>query len=327
MASKGLEKTLEKLRNSVHAGNYYEAHQMYRTVARRYNKQTKYNDTIRLLFDGAILLMQSKQYGSGSDLANYMVDTYKLAHVPVEEASLGRIVDILALFPVDEAGRKPFISSAFRWTKEEGEYPEGDPDLHHYVGTMFFYEKKFSLAEDHLLLGTLESAKLLGQVAYTWAEEENVQAKGVFLARIALQFLASKDIHRAALTFDSFTESGTLPVAAKSSVRHAPVAEPSPVQVYSDAWINLVQLVLLTVQRDASNLFKELKEKYAPLYSQESNFVELMEDIGLHFFNIPKPRKQTNMIQEMMASLFSGGPAAGSGNLQLSGPKSSEDLD
>ena len=52
-----------------------------------------------------------------------------------------------------------------------------------------------------------------------------------------------------------------------------------------------------------------------------------MEDIGLHFFNIPKPRKQTNMIQEMMASLFSGGPAAGSGNLQLGGPKSSEDLD
>ena len=33
--------------------------------------------------------MQSKQYGSGSDLANYMVDTYKLAHVPVDEASLG----------------------------------------------------------------------------------------------------------------------------------------------------------------------------------------------------------------------------------------------
>lgn len=36
MASKGTEKTLQKLRESVHAGKYYEAQQMYRTVARRF---------------------------------------------------------------------------------------------------------------------------------------------------------------------------------------------------------------------------------------------------------------------------------------------------
>lgn len=34
-SSKGIEKTLQKLRESVTAGNYYEAQQMYRTVARR----------------------------------------------------------------------------------------------------------------------------------------------------------------------------------------------------------------------------------------------------------------------------------------------------
>jgi hypothetical protein len=35
MTSKGTEKTLQKLKQSVEDGNYYEAHQMYRTVARR----------------------------------------------------------------------------------------------------------------------------------------------------------------------------------------------------------------------------------------------------------------------------------------------------
>jgi hypothetical protein len=55
----------------------------------RYNKQEKYQDTIRLLHDGAILLLQHKQHGSGSDLANYMLETYKLAHTPVDETSLG----------------------------------------------------------------------------------------------------------------------------------------------------------------------------------------------------------------------------------------------
>jgi hypothetical protein len=35
MASKGTEKTLQKLREMVNAEKYYEAQQMYRTVARR----------------------------------------------------------------------------------------------------------------------------------------------------------------------------------------------------------------------------------------------------------------------------------------------------
>ncbi|RCH87269.1 hypothetical protein CU098_000036 [Rhizopus stolonifer] len=208
----------------------------------------------------------------------------------------GRVVDILALFPVDEAGRKAFISSAFRWTKADGEFPEGDPELHHYIGTMFFH------AEDHLLLGTPESAKLLGQVAYAWATEEKVPTKGIFLARMVLQFLAAKDIHRATLTFSNFIESGAQPVAAESKVRLAPADEPSPVQVFSDPWMNFTQLVLLSVQRDAADLFQQLKQKYGPLYGQENSFVELIEDIGVVFFNIPKPRKQSNMIQEMMAT-------------------------
>lgn len=90
MAHKGTEKTLEKLKTSVANGNYYEAHQIYRTIARRYNKQQKYAKAIQLLHDGAVTLMQHEQYASGSDLANYMLDTYNAAQVPVDEKSLGK---------------------------------------------------------------------------------------------------------------------------------------------------------------------------------------------------------------------------------------------
>lgn len=62
-------------------------------ITHRYNKQQKYQDTIRLLHDGAVFLFQHKQVGSGSDLANYMMDTYKLANLPVDEASLGKLFE------------------------------------------------------------------------------------------------------------------------------------------------------------------------------------------------------------------------------------------
>ncbi|KAG1303889.1 hypothetical protein G6F64_009677 [Rhizopus arrhizus] len=324
MASKGTEKTLQKLRESVNGGNYYEAHQMYRTVARRYNKQQKYEDTIRLLHDGAILLLQHKQNGSGSDLANCMLDTYKLANLPVNETSLDRIVEILNLFPANEVGRKTFISNAIRWTKDDEHYPDGDPELHDFVGSMLYNEKKYSQAEEHLLLGTEHSAGLLGTLAYEWATEQKSTSKGIYLARVVLQYVASKDIHYANLAYTNFIKAGNQPTAAQLKVRRAPADEPSDIDVYGDSWINFTQLLLLTIQRDASDLFKELKSKYQGLYGSESNFIELMDDIGLVYFNIPKPRKQSNMLQEMMANLFGGG---GSGAPQIGNGGSKVDLD
>ncbi|KAI8997849.1 hypothetical protein BDB01DRAFT_846452 [Pilobolus umbonatus] len=317
MTSRGTEKTLQKLRQSVHDGKYYEAHQMYRTVARRYNKQEQYKSSIRLLHDGAILLLQHKQYGSGSDLANYMLETYKLVPIPVDEESLDRVVEILSLLPAKDAGRKQYISNAFRWATTNNE------SLHDYVGTLFYYEKNYTSAEEHLLQGTDHSAEILGKVAYDWAKQENAQWKGVYLARIVLQYLASKSIHHAHLAYNSFISAGPQPTAGESQVKKAPADSFTPVPVYNDPWINFIQLVLLTVQRDAAPLFTDLRSKYEELYDQEKNFVELLNDIGFIFFNIPKPKKQGNMIQEMMASLFSGGNQ----QKQLSGTSTNEDLD
>jgi hypothetical protein len=143
--------------------------------------------------------------------------------------------------------------------------------------------------------------------------------------------LAGKNIHHATLSYKNFISAGPQPLAAESQVRRAPADQPSPFHIYADPWMNFTQMLLLTIQRDGADLFRELKAKYEGLYGSEPNFVELVEDIGLIFFNIQKPRKQGNMIQEMMANLFSGGGAPG-GNplLQLgaAGSKSSgEDLD
>lgn len=165
-------------------------------LGNRYNKQQKFGKAIHLLHSGAVSLMQHEQYASGSDLANYMLDTYNTANLEVDETSLGkkkiqkgtaetqrtltnvlfmylilcvdRVVELLSLYPADEPGRKSFIQNAFRythkhthtqkicmsssnfrlipeennsWTRKHGQYQEGDPELHDYVGTMFYHGK------------------------------------------------------------------------------------------------------------------------------------------------------------------------------------------
>lgn len=144
------------------------------------------------------------------------------------------------------------------------------------------------------------------------------------------RYLANKEIHHGTLAYTNFIAAGPQPRAAESQVCRAPADAPTPFVIYADPWMNFTQLVLLTVQRgDSADLFRELKSKYEGLYGNENNFVQLVEDIGLEFFNIPKPRKQGNIMQDLMANLFSGG-GGGAGLPQLGAPtasKSGEDLD
>lgn len=65
------------------------AHIANATSMNSYTKQEKYRDVIELLHSGAVSLLKAKQSGSGSDLAIYMIETYKLANTPVTEESLG----------------------------------------------------------------------------------------------------------------------------------------------------------------------------------------------------------------------------------------------
>lgn len=79
----------------------------------RYIKQQKYSKAIQFLHDGAVSLMKAQQSASGSDLANYMLEVYKTAELPVNETSLDRVVELLGLYSPEEPGRKAYIHHAF----------------------------------------------------------------------------------------------------------------------------------------------------------------------------------------------------------------------
>lgn len=71
----GVARVLAKLEASVEAGNYYEAHQMYRTLYFRYLTQKRYEDCLDLLYKGSVKFLQNEQFSSGADLGILVVDT------------------------------------------------------------------------------------------------------------------------------------------------------------------------------------------------------------------------------------------------------------
>ena len=84
--SRGVSRIEQRLKSKIEGGEYYEAHQMYRTIASRYKyvsvcrtnrlvtfslpnrTNKKIEDALKLTYEGAAILYEKDQPGSASDL-------------------------------------------------------------------------------------------------------------------------------------------------------------------------------------------------------------------------------------------------------------------
>ncbi|KAF9406089.1 hypothetical protein BGZ94_003248, partial [Podila epigama] len=273
-----------------------------------YVKAHNYADAIKLLRSGALLLLQHKQVGSGTDLALYLVEVYNLNKLPVTEESRDRIFDLADLMDSENSQRKTFLQAAISWSSNNSEYKNGDPLLQHYIGLLFWKEKNYNQAEAHLLVGTKESAEALGLVLYEWSEQEPTHDKGAYLLRGVLQELSMKNLRDANVVYSTFVE--RLPADYLSGEQKTPNGAKT-IKTFKSSLINLTQVLLLACQTGNPMIFKQVAAKYKPVLAIDENFESLMITIGELYFGVRAP-KQVNMLADLMNSLFSGPPAPSS---------------
>lgn len=73
-SQRGIERILSQLERSIETGNFYEAHQLYRTLYFRYMAQHKYEECAELLYNGSIKLVANSQECSAADLGLLTID-------------------------------------------------------------------------------------------------------------------------------------------------------------------------------------------------------------------------------------------------------------
>ncbi|KAI8908202.1 hypothetical protein DFJ77DRAFT_474159 [Powellomyces hirtus] len=317
-SSAGVQRVLTKLSRSVSDGNYYEAHQMYHSICQRYLKQHNTAAAIHLLHQGALSMLAANQLGSAADLAQRLIDIYNDDHVPVDNASRSTLLDIFHAFPLKTEQCDVFVRNVVKWSARNSEFSVvGDPALHHAIASRYFKEGAYYDAEAHFVYGSTDSARAWGHMAAEWATQGYFPDKGYFVARAVLPYLAVGKIHHAALAFQTFVKDAALlttadpaptPLAFESAdgmanafdVHHYP----------SSALLNLTQLLIIVVQRDAPTQFTQLRTKYNPILAFDPYLVELVEKIAEIYFDLG-PKKYANPLEDMMKSLFGGAtPAA-----------------
>ncbi|KAI9796821.1 MAG: hypothetical protein M1833_005964 [Piccolia ochrophora] len=304
-----IEKTISRLQQRIEEGQYYEAHQQLRVVASRYNKQQSYNAAIDILFSGAQSLLKAGQGGSGGDICSFLVEVYKNAELKPDSSSKGKLLTLLRLFDAEEPSRKRFIQEIISWSMVYGEYPAGDPELHHVAGSLHADEHEPYEAERHLVLGTRDSAEKLAGLEYQWYSEDESHTAPLYAARAVLPHLLTGNVRDASRSLQLFTsrlceENKSLGVQDVSSAS-------SDLRIYpSLPLLNFLGLLLLAIQRGSADLFKSLKSHYAPHLRDVESWEEPLEQIGEMYFGI-QMRRQTNPLFDMMGSLFGGGGGGG----------------
>lgn len=136
MSSK-IEKTIQRQQQKIAEGQFYEAHQQLRVIAARYVKASNWAAATDILFQGAQSLLQAGQGGSGADLCIFLLEVFHKSETKPDASSKGKLLSLLRAFPKNEPTRKKFVNEMMGWSAKWGDYPAGDPEIHHVAGSLY----------------------------------------------------------------------------------------------------------------------------------------------------------------------------------------------
>ncbi|KUJ19980.1 DUF410-domain-containing protein [Mollisia scopiformis] len=302
-----IEKIIVRLQGKITEGQFYEAQQQTRVVAARYVKSESWDAAIDILFNVSQSLLKAGQGGSGGDLGLFLIETYKQAELKPDATSKGKLLTLLRLFDSEEPTRKKFIGEMIAWSAKCGEYPAGEPELHHVAGSLYAEEQEPYEAERHLTLGTKDSPEVFTKLEYEWYTQDDSHTAAQYAARAVFPYLLVGNVRDATKSLRLFTS--RLTEANKGLSVQDVSSNSSDMRIYpSLPLLNFLGLLLLAVQKGSADLFKQLKSKYAPYIKEVGIWDEALTSVGEMYFGIQRPR-QGNPLFDMMGSMFGGGLA------------------
>ncbi|KAL9080268.1 MAG: hypothetical protein Q9157_000918 [Trypethelium eluteriae] len=325
-----IQKTIARQQAKIEEGQFYEAHQQLRVLAARYIKAQDWNAAVDLLSRGAALLLDAGQGASGGDLCIYLMEVYGKAEIKPDGGSRDRLLGLVRKMKRGEPMKRRFVGEMIGWSSKFGDFPAGDPELHHVAGTIFADDHEPYDAEHHLTLGTRDSSSVLTNLEYNWyVLTGEPHTAPLFAARAIFPYLLVGNVRAANQCYLLFASqlSSSNPGLAVQEVNSGPITtfstdkSTSPPQPSTSSkppnlefrvhaslpLLNFLGLLLLAVQRGAPELFRTLKTHYKEqLKELDGAWDEALAQVGEMYFGIRIP-SQNNPLMDMMGSFLMGG--------------------
>uniref|UniRef100_A0A4W4H8T2 Golgi to ER traffic protein 4 homolog n=2 Tax=Electrophorus electricus TaxID=8005 RepID=A0A4W4H8T2_ELEEL len=287
----GVQRVEGKLRASVERGDYYEAHQMYRTLFFRYMSQSKHAEARELMYNGALLFFSYNQQNSAADLSMLVLEVLEKSEAKVEEDILENLVKMFSLMDPNSPERVVFVSRALKWSTG-GSGKLGHPRLHQLLAVILWKEQNYSESRYHFLHSSDGEGCAQMLVEYSAARGFRAEVD-MFVAQAVLQFLCLKNKSSALVVFTTYTQ------------KHPSIEKGPP---FVQPLLNFLWFLLLAVEGGKLAVFTVLCEQYQPSLKRDPMYNEYLDRIGQLFFGVPPKQSSSyggllgNLLNSLMGS-------------------------
>ncbi|XP_058443480.1 Golgi to ER traffic protein 4 homolog [Malaya genurostris] len=276
--ARGVARVLAKLEASIESGNYYEAHQMYRTLYFRYLSQKRYTELLDLLYKGALTLLKHDQHTSGADLGLLVVDTLEKAKIVEDtEKWMQKIALLLSKIQPNVVERETLLVKAVKWSASVSNSQVGHPLMHKLIAQIMWNEDNLTQARHHFLLSKdgISCGHMLIQLSQTKGVPSEMD---LFIAQVILQQLCLKEITTAVETFATYTK------------YHPKIACSEP--PFITPLLNFIFFLLQAIEANQRKLivFRTLCELYKPSLERDASYEKYLQKIGVIFFEATQPQ-------------------------------------
>jgi len=309
----GVQRILGKLRSSVDNGNFYEAHQMYRTLFFRYMNQKKYAELLDMLYEGAVLFLDHNQQGSGADLCNLLVEVLTKSKAQPSEF-MNKLARLFSMLKSDSPDRPGFLSEALKWSVTgTPQHRPGHPRLHQLVANTLWKEHNYTESRYHYLHSC--DGEGCGTMLVEYHTRRGYQREvDLFIAQAVLQYLCLQNKATATVVFFTYTE------------QHPGIQKGPPFLL---PLLNFIWLLLLSLDTGKLTVFTVLCEQYKPSIDRDPCYKDYLDRIATIFFNVPAKRRSggRGLLGSLLSSLVDGLDGSESDSEAVPHPIQEEELD
>ncbi|XP_052900482.1 Golgi to ER traffic protein 4 homolog [Anopheles moucheti] len=292
-SSRGVSRVLDKLRASIESKNFYEAHQMYRTLYFRYVSQGKYDDVLELLYDGALTMLEHEQFSSGADLGLLIIQTLEKAGITAgcSEQWMKRLTELIGKIKPTIVDRETLLEKAMKWSGSLVMSPTGHPLMHQLYAQILYREGDLIHARHHFALardGT-SCGFLLIEISRTKGFTSEID---LFVAHIVLQQLALKEPAVAADTFATYCKF------------HTGIACTDP--PFAFPLLNFLFFLLQLVEQNNRKYvtFMALCELYKPSLERDPSYEKYLQKIGVKYFDGSRFEQRNIIFSDLIQQFF-----------------------
>ncbi|XP_028669848.1 Golgi to ER traffic protein 4 homolog [Erpetoichthys calabaricus] len=288
----GVQRVEGKLRASVEKGDYYEAHQMYRTLFFRYMSQGKYTEARELMYSGALLFFSYNQQNSAADLSMLVLESLEKSDSAIAEYILECLAKLFSLMDPNSPERVAFVSRALKWSAK-GSGKLGHPKLHQLLAITLWKEQNYGESRYHFLHSSDGEGCANMLVEYSTSRGYRSEVD-MFVAQAVLQLLCLKNKTGASVVFTTYTE------------KHPSIEKGPP---FVQPLLNFIWFLLLAVDGGKLTVFTVLCEQYQLSLKRDPMYNEYLDRIGQLFFGVPpkQPSSYGGLLGNLLNSLMGSG--------------------